>query len=259
MPALVLPVDLGPGARAFVTGRDRAETPAPGAPADDAGPGVPGNLSHRRPHQPDALAHARREVGELTETDPSRWHLMHQVHGAEVADVDADTPPGAELREVDGAVTAEPDRVLAVATADCVPVLFAGPTAVGVAHAGRAGVVAGVVGAVVARLTALGSPPDQLTVALGPAIGGCCYEVPTSLRDAVAAELPATAATTRAGTPGLDLPAGVEAQLDGAGVVAVTRVGGCTRCDPQRRWFSHRADPGTGRQLGLVTRRGVAA
>jgi polyphenol oxidase len=243
---LVLPVDLGPGVRAAVTGRDTAAT----APAV----GAAGNLSHRRPHRPDDLARARREVGAATGTDPVTWHLLHQVHGADVAVVGADTPIGAELRGVDAAVTSEPGRPLAVQTADCVPVLLVGPTAIGVAHAGRAGVVLGVVEAVLDAVVALGQPRHHLRAAVGPAIGGCCYEVPAVMRDEVATTHPAAAATTTWGTPSLDLPAAVAATLGANGVATVTSVGGCTRCDAGGRWFSHRSDPDAGRQLGMVVR-----
>lgn len=248
MAPLVLPVDLGPGVRAAVTGRDLAAT-RPGI-------GAAGNLSHRRPHRPDDLARARRLVGDATGTDATTWHLLHQVHGAQVAIVDGDTPPGAELRGVDAAVTAEVERPLAVQTADCVPVLVAGPDTVGVAHAGRAGVQLGVVQALLAALDALDQRRQDLRAVVGPAIGGCCYEVPEALRDDIVVDHPAAAATTTWGTPALDLPAAVDATLRSGGVTTVTGVGGCTRCDLERRWFSHRADPEAGRQLGLVVRSG---
>lgn len=251
MAPLVVPVDIGPHARAAVTGRDRT---APALPI-----GAAGNLSHRRPHRPDDLARARAEVGAATGMPATRWHLLRQVHGAAVAVVTATTPPGAELADVDGAVTAEPGRVLAVQSADCVPVLLAGPTAVGVAHAGRAGVTLGVVTAVVDALARLGSAPGSLHGVIGPAIGGCCYEVHATMQDEVVTVAPAAAATTTWGTPALDLTAAVRVQLQRAGVVTVHCVGGCTRCDPAARWFSHRADPTTGRQLGLVVRDGQVA
>jgi polyphenol oxidase len=243
---LVVPVDLGPHVRAAVTGRD-LDGPAPAV-------GAAGNLAHRRPHRPEDLARARAAVGAATGTDPGAWHLLRQVHRAEVAVVDGRTPPGAELRGVDAAVTAEPGRILAVQTADCVPVLLAGPTAVAVAHAGRAGVELGVVPAVLETIAELGSPPAAVRVVLGPAIGGCCYEVPLAMQRQVADRVEVAASTTTWDTPSLDLPAAVESQLATAGVDDVSRVGGCTRCDPQQRWFSHRADPEAGRQLGLVVR-----
>jgi polyphenol oxidase len=249
---LVVPVDLGPSARAAVTGRDRSAPPPP--------VGAAGNLSHRRPHRPEDLARARADVGAATGMPPARWHLLHQVHGAAVAVVDESTPVGAELAGVDAAVTALADRVLTVQTADCVPVLLAGPTAVGVAHAGRAGVTLGVVTAALAALEQLGSPSTEVRAVIGPAIGGCCYEVPREMQETIAVGHPAAVATTTWGTPALDLPAATRVQLRDAGVADVASVGGCTRCDPDRRWFSHRADPGAGRQLGLVVRAaGVAA
>jgi YfiH family protein len=139
-----------------------------------------------------------------------------------------------------------------VLVADCVPVVLADPgRAVAVAHAGRGGVVAGVVGETVATMAP--ADPARVEAVIGPAIGGCCYEVDAELAAAVAAEVPASRATTSWGTPALDLPAAVATQLRAAGLDRITRVGGCTRCAPSR-WFSHRRAPGEGRQAGVVVR-----
>lgn len=234
----VVAADLGDGVGAWFTGS--ADRPDPAV-------GRAGNLSHHRPHVPAVLAEDRAAVGRETGTDPAAWHLMTQVHGASVATVDAETPVGAELRQVDGLVTREVDRVLAVAAADCVPVLLATDEAVGAVHAGRRGVQAGVVASAVAAL-----PGRPGRAAVGPAIGGCCYEVPATMQEEVLRDAPAAVATTTWGTPSLDLPVAVVGQLEELGF-EVTRVGGCTHCEPG--WFSHRADPGAGRQFGLVVRR----
>ena len=234
----VVAVDLGDGVDAWFTGR--ADRPDPAV-------GRAGNLSHHRPHVPAVLAADRAAVGQATGTDPAGWHLMDQVHGRDVATVEASTPTGAEVRGVDALVTAEPDRVLGVATADCVPVLLATDAAVGAVHAGRRGVQAGVVAAAVASL-----PGDRLRAVVGPAIGGCCYEVPAAMQAEVLDVAPAAEATTTWGTPSLDLPVAVVEELVGLGA-EVTRHAACTRCDDG--WFSHRADPGAGRQFGLVVRR----
>lgn len=234
----VVAAPLGEGVGAWFTGR--ADRPDPAV-------GRAGNLSHHRPHVPAVLAEDRAAVGRATGTDPGRWHLMVQVHGGDVATVDDDTPTGAELRGVDALVTRSPERVLGVASADCVPVLLATDEAVGAVHAGRRGVEVDVVGAALAAL-----PGSRPRAAVGPAIGGCCYEVPAAMQAEVLEVAPEAEATTTWGTPALDLPTAVLAQLERAGVAA-TRVGGCTRCEPG--WFSHRADPGAGRQLGLVVRR----
>jgi copper oxidase (laccase) domain-containing protein len=89
-----------------------------------------------------------------------------------------------------------------------------------------------------------------VVAAVGPAAGGCCYEVPDAMRDAACARLPALAATTRWGTAALDLRAGCAAVLHAAGVAAVLTVGGCTIEDLDR--YSYRRDGVTGRFAGVV-------
>lgn len=242
-------VDLGPGVGAWFTGRVSAARP------EDA-PGAPGNLSHHRPHRPQRLARTRQALLTTIDLDANDLVVMRQVHGSRVATVTAATPAGAELRGVDALVTAEPGRALAVQVADCVPLLLAsdaGPVAA--VHAGRRGVRNGVIQAALAALEELGAGAATLRAAIGPAIGGCCYEVPATMRDDLAERLPAAAATTTWGTPALDLPAGVAELLRQAGVHRIVGPPGCTHCDEQGRWFSHRADPSTGRQLGIVVRR----
>jgi polyphenol oxidase len=247
---LVLPLSLDAGVEAWFTGRD-AERPDPPV-------GRAGNLSHRRPHRPTDLARERAVAGEAMGLGFDRIHLMRQCHGAGVGVVESSTPPGAEFDGVDVLVTAEPDRPLAVATADCVPLLLAGARTVAAVHAGRLGVAADAPGAALRTMRELGDDPGGVHAVIGPAIGGCCYEVPEDLRCSFTAAHPQAAATTSWGTPALDLPAAVEHRLQEAGVADLRRVGGCTRCDEGHRWFSHRADPDAGRQLGVVVRRSAA-
>jgi polyphenol oxidase len=175
-------------------------------------------------------------------------HLVvaEQVHGADVVEVVA--PPSVPPR-ADALLTAVPGLALAVVVADCVPVLLAAPRAglVAVAHAGRPGLVAGVVPAVVAAMRARGA--DDLVAVLGPSICGGCYEVPQAMSDDVAARVPAARATTRRGTPAVDVAAGVLAQLDRLAVPA-SRVARCTAEDADL--FSYRRDGRTGRSGGVV-------
>ena len=244
---LIEPVRLGDAGavRAWFTGRGTAAaTPVP--------IGQSGNLSHRRPHRPADLARERAAVGEQTGTDPAGWQSMRQVHGADVDLVDADTPAGFEHPDVDALVTQEPDRPLVVQVADCVPVLLAGPTTIAVVHAGRRGVEGRIVPAVVERIEELGDEPDGIEAVIGPAIGGCCYEVPPVMRAAVTDVIPDAAATTTWGSPSLDLRVAVARQLSEAGVAAVRDVAVCTCCDV--RFFSHRRDAEAGRQIGLIVR-----
>lgn len=235
-------VELNGHAAGWFTGRDPAAPQPPIGERD--------NLSHRRPHRPGDLAEARAELAAVSRTDVRHWHLMRQVHGRAVGVVTDRTPPGAEFADVDALVTAEAHRALVVLAADCVPVLLAGDGVAGVAHAGRVGLASGVISATLDAAAGLGAVPERLVAVIGPAIGGCCYEVPAQLRDEVAGPRPAAYARSSWGTPSLDLPAAVRAELDGAGVRQIVDVGVCTRCDP--RWFSHRRDPAAGRHAGMV-------
>jgi YfiH family protein len=153
---------------------------------------------------------------------------LRQVHGDTVHVVAGSPTPAASPPDADGIVTAEPDVVLLVRAADCVPVLLADPAAgiVGAAHAGRLGLAAGVVPRTVQRMRELGA--TEVTAWVGPHVCGSCYEVPADLQAEVGAVVPASVATTSWGTPALDLGAGVRAQLEGSGV-SVVDVARCTR------------------------------
>ncbi len=180
-----------------------------------------------------------------------------QVHGSDVVEVD-DWSPVARP-EGDALVTRVPDVVLMVRAADCVPVLFHAPEAgavgaVGAAHCGRPGLLAGVIPRTVERLRAWGAV--EVTAWIGPSVCGACYEVPATMQDEVAEVVPAARATTSWGTPSLDLAAGVRAQLEAAAVTVVD-VSRCTR--EAADLYSYRRDgTGAGRHAGLVRLRGAA-
>jgi len=131
-------------------------------------------------------------------------------------------------------------------------VLIADPVAglVGAAHAGRPGLTAGVVSALVMAMAQAGADPGRMHAVIGPAICGQCYEVPAAMRDQVAAAVPESACLTAAGTPGIDLRAGLRAQLANLGV---SQVGSDDRCTAESAdLFSYRRDGQTGRFAGLV-------
>lgn len=178
---------------------------------------------------------------------------MRQVHEASVAVVD-EVPDGGLVPDVDALVTTRADLALVVRAADCVPLVLAGDGVVAVAHAGRPGLVAGVVPAVVARMRDLGTTTVRVWV--GPAVCGRCYEVPAEMREAVADVVPEAWAETSWGTPAVDVVAGVLAQLRRAGVRAddITELDSCTREDPALH--SYRRDGAeAGRLAGIVVRR----
>ncbi|MEH3034195.1 MAG: peptidoglycan editing factor PgeF [Aeromicrobium erythreum] len=146
-------------------------------------------------------------------------HSMSQVHGVEVVHADVLRADGSgTVAECDALVTDRRDLALLVRVADCVPVLLADEDAglVAAAHAGRVGLVEGVVPATVEALRERGATALQAWV--GPRACGRCYELPAELADAVDAAVPGTRSTTSWGTPATDVGAGVVGQLRDAGV-----------------------------------------
>jgi YfiH family protein len=179
--------------------------------------------------------------------------LMTQVHGATVLRVDAPTGPLDTVGSCDGCITAQPGLVLAVRTADCVPVLFAGRGGVGVAHAGWRGVALGVVPATALALAELlGCSPADLVATIGPHIQAPAYETGPGVVEAlVGAGIPReVVAVEGAHRLHADLGGAVRWQLERLGVEHDS-LGLCTATDP--RFFSHRRDGAdTGRLAGLV-------
>ena len=183
--------------------------------------------------------------------------ISSQVHGAQVVHVDQEYPvfPGREgsLPEADALVTTRTDVALGIRVADCVPVLLADPVAgvIGAAHAGRQGLLAGVLQETLAAVRALGA--SEIQAWIGPHICAACYEVPADMAQQAWEQIPETKARSRHGTPAIDLGSGAAAILSRQ-AVQVKRTGDCTQCDS--RYFSYRRDHGkTGRQAGVIWRK----
>jgi polyphenol oxidase len=187
-----------------------------------------------------------------------RLARLQQVHGNRVhqiglADDDA-------RRVGDGMITDVPGIVLAIFTADCVPVLMIDAEAgiVGALHSGWRGTLAGIAGEGIRAMTALGADSHRVLVALGPSIGSCCFEVHAELAAHFVSHIPGAITCTRPGRSGkkhLDLRRILRLQLIEAGVAAdsILDVGPCTRCNADR-FFSRRAAGGatTGLQMSFV-------
>jgi hypothetical protein len=153
---------------------------------------------------------------------------------------------------VDAIFTDAAAVTVGVLAADCAMVLIADGAAriVGAAHAGREGIAAGVVPALVRSMTAAGADPARMRAVIGPAICGACYEVPWQLRARIADDVPEAGCVTRKGSPGIDIRAGAAAQLARAGVRAVRQDRRCTAETPAL--YSYRRDGQTGRFAGLA-------
>lgn len=211
------------------------------------------NLGNRTAADGDDPATVERNRQALIEAYglPSQPRWLRQVHGTHVA-----MEPGFEEPEADAAVTSAPGTVLAILTADCLPVVFAAMNGgevmgVGAAHAGWRGLAAGVLEATVA---AMHCAPERLVAWLGPAAGPEAYEIGEEVFDAfVSRDARAQGAfvATRPGHWRVDLYALARQRLEDAGVARVQGGGLCTISD-SRRFYSHRRDQRTGRMATLV-------
>lgn len=204
------------------------------------------NLGAQVGDDPQAVRTNRGRLAQGLGVAATDLRFMDQQHGADVAVVG-----GADdgVPSCDGQVTARTGLALAVLVADCTPVLLVdrGQGLAAAAHAGRPGMLAGVVPATIARLRDLGA--RQLEAVVGPSVCARCYEVPGETRDAAAAVSAPSVAVSWQGTPAIDVAAGVVDQL-ARDDVDVQWLPGCARESPDL--YSHRRDGRTGRYAGVV-------
>jgi polyphenol oxidase len=170
-----------------------------------------------------------------------------QVHGTDLREWDGPDPQnayaepgGKQLPRVDGHLTGERDLALLVLVADCYPVALSDGSRVAMLHCGWRPLAGGIVEKAVARFD---RPP---AAAVGPGIGGCCYEVGPEVLEHFA-DVPGAADGRM-----LDLRRVIDDRLAAAGVTEVEHLDCCTSCHPDL-YYSHRRDDGlTGRQAGIV-------
>jgi len=229
-----------PGAQAFFSTRQGGFSEGPYASL---------NLGLLTGDDREVVIRNRYRVAELAEIQPELVAMGWQVHGNEIREwmePDPDTafldPKGGNLK-VDGHITHRHDITPLVLVADCLPVALAGGGAVAMLHCGWRGLAEGIIRKALARM-----PVEA--AAIGPGIGACCYEVGPEVLEAFS-EYKGVADGRM-----LNLRAIAEAQLSAGGVEQIEHVDLCTSCNPEL-FFSHRRDEGvTGRQAGLVWRRG---
>jgi hypothetical protein len=228
---------------------------ADGAPGFDVGGREPTAATDRR----------RRRLTRAAGLGDGEPIALRQVHGNRVVCLDRTcASPGEEPFEADGAVLLRPapegPRVAAVRTADCVAVLIADSRgrAVAALHAGWRGIAADIVSLALAALRSRGVGPRELRVALGPAVGPCCYGVGPEVRAAIEAAIgPAASVAFRrlAGDrSSLDLQAALGLQLARQGVErsAIATAPWCTACR-EDLFHSHRRDgERAGRMLAVI-------
>jgi YfiH family protein len=211
------------------------------------------NLGLRAGDEADAVLRNRALLHEAAKLpSPPCW--LRQVHGVDVVRFDGDRGEDNEP-EADASVSSAPGTVLAILTADCMPVLFCADdgSEIGAAHAGWRGLVGGVLESTVA---AMHSAPQRLHAWLGPAAGPQHYEIGEEVFDAfVSRDWSAGSAfvSTRPHHWRVDLYALARRRLEAVGIDASRIHGGglCTIAEPDR-FFSHRRDQRGGRMASLI-------
>jgi polyphenol oxidase len=209
------------------------------------------NLGFLTDDEPRCVIENRGRLAAAAGLAPDRVTLGRQVHGVELHEWEALDPqrayadPGGKAPpEVDGHLTGVPELALLVLAADCYPVALSDGARVAMLHCGWRPLAEGIVERAVARFE------RTPAAAVGPGIGGCCYEVGPEVAGRFA-DVPAALDGRM-----LDLRRVIAARLDAAGVTRVEHVDRCTSCEPGR-YFSHRRDRGvTGRQGGLCVLNG---
>ena len=242
------------------------------------------NLGFTQPDTRENVEENRRRFLEALGAPEMELVTLRQIHSPVVKRVASATVAETQGCQGDGLMTGEPGLLLAIQTADCIPVLVADVKrrAVAAFHAGWRGTVARIAEKGVGQMRSeFRSRPEDLIAAIGPGIAACCYAVGEEVRsefesqfaygaelftefsesDPIREKYPLLFLTARA--PGhsnlgpqvhLDLMEANRRQLLDAGLraEAIAVIGDCTRCQ-NNRYFSYRAEQGfTGRLLSVI-------
>lgn len=219
-------------------------------------------------------AHSSMNVGRAVQDDPAAVNanrakvdevlgapavFLHQVHGADVLQLQPMHLDG-ERPKFDASLSTNSGIGCAIQVADCLPVLFAAPGAVGGAHAGWRGLAGGVLENTVRELcAAAGCEPSEVRAWMGPCIGPQQFEVGADVLQACGAS-PASPDPRffvyRANSKGeprwlANLPALARDRLQHAGLTEITGGHWCTLSEPSR-FFSFRHEPLAGRMVAAI-------
>ncbi len=223
--------------------------------------GVREELLLGRKTDPRSSPQHRQWLLENLNIDSKELFFVKQVHGDRVFVLDdpQKSADQVEQEEADGLITHLTDKPIAVLTADCVPVILYDPEkhVTGVIHAGRKGTQMSIVSKTISMLSKIyGSRPEDVVMALGPAIGGCCYEVEDScivpFRENYRGWEDFVTSNSQSRFM-LDLLKANAMDGVGAGILKenIHRSGECTACNNDR-WFSYRKEGTTGRIVSLA-------
>ncbi|GAB3188447.1 polyphenol oxidase family protein [Nesterenkonia suensis] len=215
-----------------------------------------GNLARHVGEEPEeAVTRRRRSLEAQMGVRADTLCFLEQVHSAVVHEASGHPADSGRAPVGDAWISLGAAQPLAVMVADCLPVLLVGqgdgdaPLITGAAHAGRTGLLEGVLENSVTLMREHGAERVQAWV--GPGACGSCYEVSATMHQELGSQRPALASQTSWGTPALDLRSEAEEVLRELRV-NIAELAGCTIED--ETLFSHRRAPGQGRFVGLVWR-----
>jgi len=203
----------------------------------------------------------RARFGQAVGINPDDLMTLRQVHGNQVCVLtEANEAMLVQGTPGDGLITNRPYLPLGVITADCFPVVLAAPRvpAVGILHAGRKGTARRVVPTAIALMCqAFDISPEAVFAAIGPGIGGCCYEVDEASAKPFQSGFAVDTAVYRPSRPNhiyLDLQQAILLQLRAAGVPSSQMWSAdlCTACHPYWFYSYRREGPRSGRMLNAV-------
>ncbi|MCW8853600.1 MAG: peptidoglycan editing factor PgeF [Gammaproteobacteria bacterium] len=203
--------------------------------------------SHVKDNQLDVEKNRQLLIEQLALPAQPLW--LDQVHGVTVVNAAGKS----ESLVADASYCDQKNRVCAVLTADCLPVLICNRqgTKVAAAHAGWRGLLAGVIEE---TIHAMQEPAENILVWLGPAIGPHAFEVGQEVKDAFINDMLDTELAFRANRPGhylVDIYQIAKIRLNKIGVVSVSGGDYCTYTDSER-FYSYRREVNTGRMASLI-------
>ena len=211
---------------------------------------------------PDAITHNRARMAQWLGVPPTHLLSLWQIHSADIVTV---TRPWSsdDRPKADGCVTNQPGLALAIATADCGPVLFVDPDhhVIGACHAGWKGAFTGVLEATLAAMQTLGARPSSIRAVLGPTISAQAYEVGPEFHERFVAT---DSQHTEFFTPSaqahhfmFNLPAFIEHRLRGCGIGSFHNLDRCTYREDalfySYRRTTHQQEPDYGRLISAIT------
>jgi YfiH family protein len=216
------------------------------------------NVSYRVGDDPKIVSENVCDVKQAVGIHDGKIVTMRQMHGDNIIDVKDKTIK--EAGDADGMLTAEAGVYLGALTADCVPLLFVAPKyrIAAAVHAGWRGTLAGIAAKMVGVSKGQrGVEPGEIEVALGPAIGACCYEIKNDVTEPLIDKwdkLAEACIETRGAKSFVDLRRLNQSILERAGVPSkqIYLVGPCTACAADDFFSYRRARSETGRQISFV-------